>query len=238
MVLRVEPATEADARRAVAIEDLAYASNPAGPCLFPGPHADDGGDDGPPPRVGKLIESLRADPSCRWVKVVDTDLPPGDEGRMIAFSAWYVWESPRPPSPPDTWGPGTNPEACEAFFGAMRERRNARFADKPFVCKFSFSPPFPPWAVDRLSVITRWPDLKLLHTHPDHQKRGAGSMLLRWGASEADRLGLESYLEASPEGKPLYAKCGFRELETLVTDFSAWGGPKEWETVLMTRPAQ
>ena len=62
-------------------------------------------------------------------------------------------------------------------------------------------------------------------------------MLLQWGAQEADRLGLDSYLEASPEGKPLYEKKGFREVELLVTDFSKWSGPKEHPTALMMRPA-
>lgn len=80
-------------------------------------------------------------------------------------------------------------------------------------------------------------DLKLLHTHPDHKGRGAGSMLLKWGAEEADRLGLESYLEASPEGKSLYEKRGFEVLDTFVADFSKWGGPKEHGSALMLRPA-
>ena len=35
-------------------------------------------------------------------------------------------------------------------------------------------------------------------------------MLLKWGAEEADRLGLDSYLESSPEGKSLYEKYGFQ----------------------------
>ena len=81
------------------------------------------------------------------------------------------------------------------------------------------------------------PDLKLLHTNPEHQRRGAASMLLKWGADEADRLGLESYLEASPDGKFLYEKRGFRELETIKMDFSKWGGPKDHPTTLMLRPA-
>lgn len=80
-------------------------------------------------------------------------------------------------------------------------------------------------------------DLRLLHTHPDHQGRGAASMMLKWGAAEADRLGLVSYLEASPVGKKLYEKNGFQELETVRVDFSKWGGPAEFSTALMSRPA-
>lgn len=61
-------------------------------------------------------------------------------------------------------------------------------------------------------------------------------MLLKWGAEEADRLGLESYLEASPEGKPLYEKTGFITVDTLTVDMSKWGGPASHSTALMMRP--
>lgn len=61
-------------------------------------------------------------------------------------------------------------------------------------------------------------------------------MLLKWGAAEADRLGLPSYLEASEEGRPLYEKHGFRSVGKLVTDFSKWNGPADAEVVLMVRP--
>lgn len=62
-------------------------------------------------------------------------------------------------------------------------------------------------------------------------------MLLQWGAAEADRLGLESYLEASPEGKPLYEKSGYSVIDTLTMDFSQWGGPDGHSTALMVRSA-
>lgn len=78
-------------------------------------------------------------------------------------------------------------------------------------------------------------DLKLLHTDPSHQRRGAGSMLLEWGIAESKRLGLPAYLEASEEGFPLYEKHGWRVVDTLVVDFSKWGGPSRNETMLMLR---
>ena len=40
-------------------------------------------------------------------------------------------------------------------------------------------------------------------------------MLMRWGVEEADRRGLPCFLEASPHGKGLYTKFGFREVEKL-----------------------
>lgn len=136
MVLKVVPATAADANRAVAIGDIAYGPNPANDILFPGPFpATTGGDH---PRAVELAEVLRTDPTCRWTKVIDTDIEERadpDEDSMVAFSMWYIWETPPPPAPPRKWGPGTNPEACALFMGSMAERRNALFAGKkPYVC--------------------------------------------------------------------------------------------------------
>lgn len=78
-------------------------------------------------------------------------------------------------------------------------------------------------------------DLKALHTDPDHQRRGAGSLILKWGAAEADRLGFDSYLEASEEGLPLYEKHGYRKVGVFGTDLSKWGGSENYESTLMLR---
>lgn len=54
-------------------------------------------------------------------------------------------------------------------------------------------------------------DLDMLGTHPDYRRRGAGSMLVRWGCELADRDGLVAYVDASPEGAALYRKFGFED---------------------------
>jgi predicted acetyltransferase len=81
-------------------------------------------------------------------------------------------------------------------------------------------------------------DLKLLHTDPQHQRRGAASMLLKWGTDEADRLGIPSYLESSEEGRPLYEKFGYETVDVVTVDFSKWGGPTDASSCLMLRPAK
>jgi GNAT superfamily N-acetyltransferase len=78
-------------------------------------------------------------------------------------------------------------------------------------------------------------DLKLLHTDPDHQRRGAGSKCLEWGTAEADRLGLVSYLESSEEGRPLYEKFGFKEVGRIVVDLSKWGASTQAKAYQMVR---
>lgn len=78
-------------------------------------------------------------------------------------------------------------------------------------------------------------DLKYLHTDPTYQRRGIASMLIAWGLAESRRLNISAYLEASPEGLPLYERHGFVTAQRLVTDLSPWGGPPSVETPLMLR---
>ena len=43
-------------------------------------------------------------------------------------------------------------------------------------------------------------------------------MLIRWGFDRADELGVETIVEAMPEGRPTYAANGFRYVETILMD--------------------
>ncbi|TFB02742.1 hypothetical protein CCMA1212_005381 [Trichoderma ghanense] len=193
MPLAVLPATEADLPRSVAIERRAYGPNKTTPIFFPGEglSLED--------RVAQMSARKRDDSACRWIKVVDADLEAKGEESMIAFALWFIYSGDVKPSlPRRSWGAGTNPEACDAFFGEMDH-------------------------------------LKLLHTDPDHQRRGAGGMSLQWGTAEADRLGLVSYLEASEEGRPLYERYGFKEVGRIVVDLSRWGGTEPATAYLMLR---
>jgi predicted N-acetyltransferase YhbS len=57
----------------------------------------------------------------------------------------------------------------------------------------------------RLTAIV----LHMLVTDPEHHRRGAGAMLLKWGTEQADKSQLPCFLEASVVGRPLYARFGF-----------------------------
>lgn len=64
-------------------------------------------------------------------------------------------------------------------------------------------------------ILTQWlivdclQDLDTVATHPDYQRCGAGSMLVKWGCDIADSEGVSAYVDASKDGAPLYAKFGF-----------------------------
>lgn len=53
--------------------------------------------------------------------------------------------------------------------------------------------------------------LEILATHPGYRKLGLASQLIQWGCDEADKEGLECFLNASKLGKPLYEKHGYAE---------------------------
>ncbi len=67
-------------------------------------------------------------------------------------------------------------------------------------------------------------DLDTVGTHPDYQRQGAGSMLVKWGCDLADKDGVAAYVDASKEGAALYKKHGF-------VDFS----PPDSEVAAMAR---
>jgi hypothetical protein len=130
MPLVVVPATEADLPRSFAIERRAYGPNKTSPILFPGEglSLED--------RVAQMSARKRDDPACQWIKVVDVDLEAKGEESMIAFSQWFVYsDGVKPSLPKRSWGAGTNPEACDAFFGEMDRRWWDRFEGKSHLCK-------------------------------------------------------------------------------------------------------
>lgn len=72
----------------------------------------------------------------------------------------------------------------------------------------------------------------MLATLPEHQDRGAASLLIRWGLDRADRDGLEAYVEASLAGAPVYEHFGWRTSGRVVTLEG------QYTEVCMLRPPQ
>jgi len=62
---------------------------------------------------------------------------------------------------------------------------------------------------------TRHFQLQILATHPDHQRRGAGSALCNWGMQVAKELNVAISVFASPMGKQLYRHLGFNSLASI-----------------------
>ncbi|KAH7410192.1 hypothetical protein DE146DRAFT_341601 [Phaeosphaeria sp. MPI-PUGE-AT-0046c] len=80
--------------------------------------------------------------------------------------------------------------------------------------------------------------LDTLATHRNHERRGAGGMLVRWGCEKADEAGVQAYLEASPMGAPMYARHGFVEVGKIHIDLTKNGGQGTEDFIPMRRPTK
>ena len=130
MPLQLLPVTEADAPRIVELEHLVYKDDCLTPILFPGPFPADASTQ----RANEVIEQFHADPTARWLKVVDTE-----SGEMAAFAKWNIYKpgEPRPRVPDRFYGEGCNEAACKQFWGVMDEKRQAHMSKTAHVCKSS-----------------------------------------------------------------------------------------------------
>lgn len=90
------------------------------------------------------------------------------------------------------------------------------------------------WNTDLESV-----DLEIIAVDPAFQGKGAGSLMLRWGAMRADETSQQAYLEASPDAVSVYEKFGFREAgknDTWIENERVAG--VWYRNLFMIRPAQ
>jgi len=46
----------------------------------------------------------------------------------------------------------------------------------------------------------------MLGVHEDYQKHGIGASLIKWGTDQADKDGLETYINGSEIGQPYYKR--------------------------------
>ncbi|KAL5001782.1 acyl-CoA N-acyltransferase [Aspergillus recurvatus] len=105
---------------------------------------------------------------------------------------------------------GTNRAVYDGFFETLKEKAKSYLRDDDIVLDF-------------------------LATRPEYQGRGVGRALLRWGMEQADQQRRRIYLEATTEGYPVYAKCGWRGVERIEMDYGRWGGEGSQELTLMVR---
>ncbi|KAE8312757.1 hypothetical protein BDV41DRAFT_577443 [Aspergillus transmontanensis] len=59
-------------------------------------------------------------------------------------------------------------------------------------------------------------DLSYIATDPEHERRGAASMLVKWGIEQAKKGGVLVALESTKQGWPSYERLGFKA-EGLIT---------------------
>jgi GNAT superfamily N-acetyltransferase len=69
----------------------------------------------------------------------------------------------------------------------------------------------------------------------DHQKRGVGTLMLKWGMEKADELNVECYVEATDAGRNLYQKFGFSTILKVLVDAEN-GSQKRHEMIQKLTP--
>ncbi|MCJ1392772.1 hypothetical protein MMC18_005643 [Xylographa bjoerkii] len=157
----------------------------------------------------------RGDPSSRWIKVIDIET-----GRLAGAACWHLYKSNPYAEPSEdecTWfPPGPDREMANDLMEQFMTPRMT-YMGKPHMF------------------------LEICFVHPDFRRRGAGRLLMDWGIAKVDEMGVESYIDATAEGKPLYEAYGFvaanelhfhlnkheaspkrKELEQQLLPFSFW----------------
>jgi GNAT superfamily N-acetyltransferase len=134
-----------------------------------------------------VIDEMK-DANNHFLCVVDEDTP---NQRIIAYAKWVSPAAPVTMGLP-AWPEGGDRALADHFFGNLVRSRESIMRGRKH------------WYLEM--VVTR----------PEYRRKGAAGMLMRWGLQKADADEVEAYLEASPEGKPVYEHFGFREVERLV----------------------
>ncbi|EZF31327.1 hypothetical protein TMEN_5795 [Trichophyton mentagrophytes] len=198
------PCTPADTLEMARLERAAYGPEPLSLLMFgePAPSAINA-------RADKFAEMM-GHPSSRWWKVM------ADDGKIAGIALWnfrtdenWIGQLDGPEKPDEYVETGKEglPEsgyaARRTFFNWLYGVRKRRMGGKPHVL------------------------LNLLAVHPDCQRRGIGGALLKHGLEEAKKLGMPVWLEASPEGFPLYKAHGFEIVEPVAWTLAEHGGTEE-----------
>ncbi|KAL4892004.1 acyl-CoA N-acyltransferase [Aspergillus ambiguus] len=119
-------------------------------------------------------------PDVKYVKVVDSYIP----GSILAYAKWDFNPKERGHRFPP-WHADSDAKACSDFFEGCEVARKAIMHDRSHYY------------------------LDMLATHSSFRRRGAATMLLRWGCDQADQAELPVYIDSSDDGVPVYERYGF-----------------------------
>jgi len=162
--------------------------------------------------VAQNTKELLTNPTVRFNKA---SLPSGE---ILGYGKWNFYLTPEAiaesekPWPLEDDGTGSpNVPMVKSVFGDLGKRKNAFMSGK------------------------RHALMAVLAVKPGSQRMGVGKKLLEWGLRQCDEENIEVWIDASPEGKGLYEKVGWKEVGFLDTDFEPWGGEGVGRTVCMLR---
>ncbi|KAJ6115256.1 acyl-CoA N-acyltransferase [Penicillium sp. IBT 16267x] len=126
-------------------------------------------------------------PYQTYLKILDLESKDNEgKPRMVAWGKWdQSMPNERGPRFFLPWSEDMMPDRCDLAFDGFEANRKKVMGEERHIF------------------------LDTLCTHPDYWRRGAGSMIVKWGCDLADQEGISAYLDASKNGAPLYEKFGF-----------------------------
>lgn len=95
-----------------------------------------------------------------------------------------------------------------------------------------------PSEYETMKDYRKYANLVLLAVHPKYHHRGVGTLLLKRGLENADRLHLPVYLDSSIYGKALYEREGFKAMREFPFDGRQYGGRSKGQHWCMARLPQ
>ncbi|KAI1817864.1 putative GNAT family acetyltransferase [Poronia punctata] len=190
--LSLSKALPADATRIAEIHMLAFRSNALLHVQFPTPES-----------RGELQEmSLRLKTLADIEQQNTTVLVVRDDDKIpVAFAKWSCFnpEKNDPESESESewiWPRDTNMIALNAWAEITEEARVRVMRDVDCYYHLSF-----------------------MGTHPDYERRGAASKLVKWGMEQCIRHHVPAYLESTLEAAPFYEKLGFRAIDEVSLEY-------------------
>ena len=163
-------------------------------------------------------ELLQQEQGCYHIVVTDTKI-----GKIIGFARWRMYPNGYEPENPDTIH--ENAEVIDIakkyeteFLTKVFEERERLWKAKPVCCKLCQRQ-----AKRLASRLTENLVLDILASDPNHQRRGAATLLIKWGIDKANTMGLPAHLEASESSKEFYERRGFKKVGQIKIDLNQYG---------------
>jgi GNAT superfamily N-acetyltransferase len=167
----------------------------------------------------RRVDGLSASSNVRNFKVADSAT-----GEIVGGAKWTVFEQ-------DEEDQDVEEQVNEALKGSVPESR-VDAVRAFFTMLFLTKRELFGYRDGDVMKLRRRVDLDLLYTDPKHQRRGAGKLLTQSCIDEANRLGLDVYVEASEAGKPLYEKLGFKAIKEVNFSLKDYGAPDVFKFIV------
>ncbi|KAG0649796.1 hypothetical protein D0Z07_3531 [Hyphodiscus hymeniophilus] len=136
--------------------------------------------------VKRMIDGWLGDPTATYLKVVEPE-----SGKIVAAAKWCIYnELP------------TEAQLSEKHHvDWLADADSIQWGEQ--VLEFLYQ--------ERASKLRSGVRciIDMISTAPEHQRRGAGSMLIKWGTDIADARGMSTFVQGTKMGRHLYEPHGF-----------------------------